>query len=158
MLTIEFLSEKTGDPIRSVSQPVSPANKAIIGSNAKANCALSQCLPALPTASSYLPFSFHLSFPSLNPISYLRTPPIFSFLHTLPPSARLRKPSPDTFLLTRPMVSGRDGVVLRPRRGGDKVVGGVGVRVGREDARGGKEVSTTGWVIVRFTPRPTGVR
>lgn len=78
-----------------------------------------------------------------------------------------------------------EAVLVRPSRGGEAVVGEAFVsigkqysqslvkdmanEVGREDAvRAGtdpekcsslsKEVRTTGWVIVRFIPRPTGIR
>lgn len=130
MLSLDFLSEKNSDVLRSVSQP---------------------CLPAQPYSSSYLP-SFSLRIPSLNPLSHIPALPFLS----VPPSDRLRKPSPSVAPLIRPMLSGKDGIVLRPHRGAR--VGGVGVKVGREDERGGKEVATTGWVVVRFKPRPTGIR
>lgn len=110
-----------------------------------------QCLPAQPYSVSYFP-SFSPHFPSLNPLSHI---PSLPFL-PVPPSTKLRKPSPQVTSLIRPMLTGQNGVVLRPHRG--PRVGGVSVKVGREDERGGKEVATTGWVIVRFKPRPTGIR
>ncbi|KAK4687859.1 hypothetical protein P7C73_g2256, partial [Tremellales sp. Uapishka_1] len=61
-----------------------------------------------------------------------------------------------------------EGVILRPGSGGDAVVGAAFVSIGREDsffdaqdekcAVQPREVRTTGWVVVRFIPRPSGVR
>lgn len=51
------------------------------------------------------------------------------------------------------------GIVMRPEgRGKRGTVGAVQVSVGREDGVARGEVKTTGWVVVRFTPRPTGLR
>lgn len=71
------------------------------------------------------------------------------------------------------MVDGR-GLVMRPDSkhsgaSGGRTIGAVQVTVGREDGGGaffagaagagaGGEVKTTGWVVVSFTPRPTGLR
>ncbi|KAJ9095322.1 hypothetical protein QFC21_005688 [Naganishia friedmannii] len=92
------------------------------------------------------------------------------------------KSGKDTFVLRRPVISsfgqnayatsagegGREtfegkGLVMRPDgsgRGKAGTIGAVQVTVGREDGMGvGKgEVKTTGWVVVTFTPRPTGLR
>ncbi|ORX36695.1 hypothetical protein BD324DRAFT_461464 [Kockovaella imperatae] len=62
-----------------------------------------------------------------------------------------------------------EGVVVNPGRARDTAVGSAFVSIGREDADTfdataqqcqpqSREVRTTGWVVVRFTPRPTGVR
>jgi hypothetical protein len=60
------------------------------------------------------------------------------------------------------MTDHEDGLILRPsgRKFASKVVGGVKLVVGREDGAGGLqgEVKTGGWVIVRFTPRATGLK
>lgn len=59
-----------------------------------------------------------------------------------------------------------EGVFLKPSRTPESVVGSVSLHIGREDSFMGdsesegrlKEVKTTGWVLVRFIPRPSGVR
>jgi hypothetical protein len=88
---------------------------------------------------------------------------------------RRTKGSKDTFVLTRPVISSVSnngflaldgnrgfegkGIVMRPEgRGKRGTVGAVQVSVGREDGITRGEVKTTGWVVVRFTPRPTGLR
>lgn len=46
-------------------------------------------------------------------------------------------------------------------KGGENVVGGLLVSIGREDGGGGDgrgEVKTMGWVVVRIKPRATGLR
>lgn len=51
------------------------------------------------------------------------------------------------------------GIVMRPEGRGKKgTVGAVQVSIGREDGNARGEVKTTGWVVVKFTPRPTGLR
>lgn len=59
-----------------------------------------------------------------------------------------------------------EGVFLKPSRAPESVVGSVSLNIGREDSFMGdyesesrsKEVKTTGWVLVRFIPRPSGIR
>ncbi|KAE8537826.1 hypothetical protein D1P53_005883 [Cryptococcus gattii VGV] len=59
-----------------------------------------------------------------------------------------------------------EGVFLKPSRTPESVVGSVSLHIGREDSFVGdsesegrlKEVKTTGWVLVRFIPRPSGIR
>nr|XP_019010904.1 uncharacterized protein I206_04208 [Kwoniella pini CBS 10737]OCF49685.1 hypothetical protein I206_04208 [Kwoniella pini CBS 10737] len=59
-----------------------------------------------------------------------------------------------------------EGVVLKPGRVPGMTIGSGFVSIGREDlfedkvATGApsREVKTTGWVLVRLTPRPTGIR
>ncbi|WVQ88859.1 hypothetical protein IAS59_002597 [Cryptococcus gattii] len=59
-----------------------------------------------------------------------------------------------------------EGVFLKPSRTPESVVGSVSLQIGREDSFMGdsesegrlKEVKTTGWVLVRFIPRPSGIR
>ncbi|KIR55750.1 hypothetical protein I315_01631 [Cryptococcus gattii Ru294] len=58
-----------------------------------------------------------------------------------------------------------EGVFLKPSRTPESVVGSVSLQIGREDSFMGdsesegrlKEVKTTGWVLVRFIPRPSGI-
>ena len=51
------------------------------------------------------------------------------------------------------------GIVIRPDGRGKKgLIGAVQVSIGREDGTTRGEVKTTGWVVVKFTPRPTGLR
>ena len=60
-----------------------------------------------------------------------------------------------------------ENVMIRP--GSGEGAGSCFVSVGREDSfaddreggtgyKGLREVRTTGWVVVRFTPKPTGIR
>ncbi|EKC99916.1 hypothetical protein A1Q2_05793 [Trichosporon asahii var. asahii CBS 8904] len=64
----------------------------------------------------------------------------------------------EVVLMTKELL---EGVVVRPGRG-DGGVGAVFVSIGREDTHDNagyhREVRTTGWVVVRFVPHPTGVR
>lgn len=151
MIWLDILSEKTNKPIRTISQPCLPA---LPYTPAPLLSRLLTLLPIPRTPSS-------LFLPSLNPFKLLCSSTDNRLQHR--PRERAAK---DTYLLTRPMITGeRDGLVIRPRRGGDRVVGGVKVSIGREDGFGGvagsgsgKEVMTTGWVVVRFIERPRGVR
>ncbi|WOO85581.1 uncharacterized protein LOC62_07G009082 [Vanrija pseudolonga] len=79
---------------------------------------------------------------------------------------RRRSSSPangkEVVLLTKELV---DAVVINPGRG-DLTIGSAFVSIGREDtspesdqaSRYYREVRTTGWVVVRFVPHPTGIR
>ncbi|WVR06993.1 hypothetical protein IAU60_004031 [Kwoniella sp. DSM 27419] len=55
-----------------------------------------------------------------------------------------------------------EGVVLKPSRLPESTIGSAFVSIGREDlfddTSRSREVKTTGWVVIRFTPRPTGIR
>jgi hypothetical protein len=92
----------------------------------------------------------------LNPFKF------FGILDRSGKKKRSGKLGKDKFLLVRPMVDHEEGLVPRPSGGKvvGRVVGGVGVSIGREDGAGGVkgEVRTSGWVIVRFIPRATGLR
>jgi hypothetical protein len=133
----------------------------------------SQCLPALP----YVPpgilsrlISIPLAFSPLNLYSFVPVPRItsvnpfklFGILSRSGKKKRSSKASKDKFLLVRPMIDHEEGLVPRPsgRKVAGRIVGGVGVSIGREDGAGGYkgEVRTGGWVIVRFIPRATGLR
>ncbi|KAI9639842.1 uncharacterized protein MKK02DRAFT_40169 [Dioszegia hungarica] len=70
----------------------------------------------------------------------------------------------DIVLLSKQLM---EGVVLVPATGGNGVIGSAFVSIGREDTftdssekcvTSPREVRTTGWVSLRFTPRPTGIR
>ncbi|ORY34045.1 hypothetical protein BCR39DRAFT_518237 [Naematelia encephala] len=71
----------------------------------------------------------------------------------------------DVVLLRKELM---EAVLLNPGRGGDAQIGSAFVSIGREDSFGEndgaqcdvktREVRTTGWVVVRFVPRPTGIR
>ncbi|KAL1405431.1 hypothetical protein Q8F55_009062 [Vanrija albida] len=79
---------------------------------------------------------------------------------------RRRSSSPangkEVVLLTKELV---DAVTINPGRG-DLSIGSAFVSIGREDtspesdqaSRYYREVRTTGWVVVRFVPHPTGIR
>ncbi|RSH78164.1 uncharacterized protein EHS24_002623 [Apiotrichum porosum] len=64
----------------------------------------------------------------------------------------------EVVLLTKELV---EGATVLPGRG-DHTVGAAFVSIGREDEDMGSrfyhEVKTTGWVVVRFIPHPTGIR
>lgn len=64
----------------------------------------------------------------------------------------------EVVLLTKELV---EGATVSPGRG-DHTVGAAFVSIGREDEDMGSrfyhEVKTTGWVVVRFIPHPTGIR
>ncbi|GMK57219.1 hypothetical protein CspeluHIS016_0400530 [Cutaneotrichosporon spelunceum] len=67
----------------------------------------------------------------------------------------------EVVLLTKELI---EGTVINPVRG-DLAIGSAFVSIGREDtnseasdARYHREVRTTGWVVVRFIPHPTGLR
>nr|ODN97664.1 hypothetical protein L204_03086 [Cryptococcus depauperatus CBS 7855] len=59
-----------------------------------------------------------------------------------------------------------EGVILKPSQSSGSVVGSAFLSVGREDAFENSytldgrimEIRTTGWVVVRFIPRPAGIR
>ncbi|WVW83846.1 hypothetical protein I302_105867 [Kwoniella bestiolae CBS 10118] len=63
-----------------------------------------------------------------------------------------------------------EGVILRPGKNREMVIGSGFVSIGREDLFDdrqtgeekckppSREVKTTGWVLIRLTPRPTGIR
>ncbi|OXG54870.1 hypothetical protein J010_00202 [Cryptococcus neoformans] len=59
-----------------------------------------------------------------------------------------------------------EGVLLKPSRVSESVIGSIFLSIGREDFFMGdfegeshsREVKTTGWVVVRFIPRPSGIR
>ncbi|KAK1924178.1 hypothetical protein DB88DRAFT_270075 [Papiliotrema laurentii] len=72
----------------------------------------------------------------------------------------------DVVLLRKELM---EGVIVKPSRGGEVEVGYAFVSVGREDSFAEdsdpascksqpREVRTTGWVVVHFVPRPTGIR
>ena len=93
---------------------------------------------------------------SMNPFK------LFGILNRTGKKRRTGKVDKNKFLLVRPMIDHEEGLVPRPsgRKAADRVVGGVGISIGREDGAGGikGEVKTGGWVIVRFIPRATGLR
>ncbi|BEI89145.1 uncharacterized protein CcaverHIS019_0205070 [Cutaneotrichosporon cavernicola] len=67
----------------------------------------------------------------------------------------------EVVLLTKELI---EGTVINPGRG-DLAIGSAFVSIGRDDtnleapgARYHREVRTTGWVVVRFVPHPTGLR
>lgn len=144
-----------------------------------------QCLPAQPYVSPSFPARIIKAFTSpaiylmrlpfmLNPTSLLYNP--LNLLRASSAITRKRtKGNKDTFVLTRPIISSVSnsalmalegnrgfegkGIVMRPEGRGKKgLVGAVQVSVGREDGNTRGEVKTTGWVVVKFTPRPTGLR
>ncbi|EAL23557.1 hypothetical protein CNBA2040 [Cryptococcus deneoformans B-3501A] len=59
-----------------------------------------------------------------------------------------------------------EGVLLKPSSAPESVIGSIFLSIGREDSFTGdtegeshsREVKTTGWVVVRFIPRPSGIR
>lgn len=119
----------------------------------------SQCLPALPYVPAPLLSRLMMlvpRVPSVNPLKLL------SRSTSLPARRRhSERASKDTYLLTRPMVTGPDDSLV-PRSSNSRTnIAAVKVRIGREDVVGvaaGKEVMTTGWVVVRFLEKPRGIR
>ncbi|EIW70677.1 hypothetical protein TREMEDRAFT_73537 [Tremella mesenterica DSM 1558] len=152
MINLELRSEK------------SPENVVIAASRPS--------LPPPPTAASLLhlpPLPTHLLPPCVIPwpLRGLCPSRLFGYADP-PPSSAVRRLHSDPASVGAPVPLKKvlmEGVMIRPSLGGETSLGSAYISIGREDhftedskSYQPKEVRTTGWVIVRFIPRPTGIR